>query len=79
MEMLNLIEQEIKSWSKQILEKPLPLFANMPPCPFVRKAWLDKNVQVHVVKNLEQIIYIKIPGSIIHLNLIYTPFLYLKK
>tara|TARA_R110001592_G_scaffold278083_1_gene545346 strand:+ start:423 stop:971 length:549 start_codon:yes stop_codon:yes gene_type:complete len=59
MEMLNLISQEIKSWSKEILEKPIPLFANMPPCPFARKAWLDKHVQVHVVKNLDQIIYIK--------------------
>ena len=36
--------EEIKSWSKTILEKPNVFFNNLPPCPYAKKAWLDDKV-----------------------------------
>lgn len=37
---------EILSWSAHTLEKPNPLFNNLPPCPYARKAWKEGNVAI---------------------------------
>jgi hypothetical protein len=58
-EFSTLVAAEIQSWSEEVLEKPTPLFADMPPCPFAKKAWLEGNVVVHVTERLEPVIEIK--------------------
>ena len=55
----SLIAAEIQAWSNEVLEKPTPLFADMPPCPFARKAWMDGHVVVHVTDHLAPVINIK--------------------
>jgi len=46
--MLNktLLHQEIREWSKDVLETPSKEFNNMPACPFAKKAWNSKRVRV---------------------------------
>lgn len=40
------VVSEIQQWSSQVLEKPSKHFNGLPPCPFAKKAWLDKKVKV---------------------------------
>lgn len=40
------IVAEIQRWSRQVLEKPSSHFNGLPPCPYAKKAWLDRRVQV---------------------------------
>ena len=37
--------QKIKSWIKDFLTKRNPVFGDLPPCPFARKAMMDKKVE----------------------------------
>ena len=37
-----LIEDEIRKWSADVLEKKSEIFNNLPPCPYARAAW-DKD------------------------------------
>lgn len=53
------IWQEIRLWSDEVLEVPSSGFANLPPCPFARTAWLKNNVIVHVTYELDDVIDIK--------------------
>ena len=55
----SLIAAELQAWSNEVLEKPTPLFADMPPCPFARKAWMEDNVVIHVTDHLAPVIIIK--------------------
>jgi hypothetical protein len=40
------IKEEIRSWSKEALEKVNPSFANLPPCPFAEGAWAEDRVGI---------------------------------
>lgn len=40
------IEQDLRSWSKHLLEVPSEHLNGLPPCPFARKAWLENKVKV---------------------------------
>ena len=44
--------QKIKSWIKDFLTKRNPVFGDLPPCPFARKAMMDKKVE-----------FIELPGT----------------
>ncbi len=53
------IWNEIRLWSDEVLEIPCPGYANLPPCPFARMAWLKNNVIVHVTCELGDVIDVK--------------------
>ena len=38
--------QTIQKWIRNFVTKPNPVFGNLPPCPYARKAWKDKKVKV---------------------------------
>tara|TARA_B100000902_G_scaffold93213_1_gene96391 strand:+ start:2366 stop:2863 length:498 start_codon:yes stop_codon:yes gene_type:complete len=40
-------ESSIDDWIKNFLSKPSTIFNNLPPCPYAKKAWLDKSVLTH--------------------------------
>ena len=40
------IKDEIRSWSKEALEKINPNFNNLPPCPYAENAWADDKVGI---------------------------------
>lgn len=40
------IEDDLRSWSAEVLEVPNPSLGGIPACPFARKAWLDDKVTV---------------------------------
>ena len=40
------IEQDLRSWSREVLEAPSPHLNGMPPCPYARKAWRENKVLV---------------------------------
>jgi hypothetical protein len=40
------ITEEIRSWSREALEKVNPSFGNMPPCPYAEKAWTSEKVGI---------------------------------
>ena len=37
--------QTIKNWIREFVTKPNPVFGNLPPCPFARKAIVDNKVE----------------------------------
>ena len=37
--------QTIKKWISEFVTKPNPVFGDLPPCPFARKAMMDKKVE----------------------------------
>ena len=37
--------QKIKNWINDFITKPNPVFGNLPPCPFARKAMLENKVE----------------------------------
>ncbi len=37
--------QRVKSWISRFVTKPNPVFGNLPPCPFARKAIIDNKVE----------------------------------
>ena len=40
------ITEEIRSWSKEALEKINPSFGNLPPCPYAENAWAEDRVGI---------------------------------
>ena len=40
-------ESSIDDWIQNFLSKPSKTFNNLPPCPYAKKAWLDKSVYTH--------------------------------
>ena len=40
------IEDDLRSWSKYVLEVPSVHLNGLPPCPYARKAWIENNVKV---------------------------------
>ena len=52
------IEEDIRSWSREVLEVPNPyLKNNLPACPYAKKAWIDNKVQVREVDRLLPSLY----------------------
>jgi len=43
---LEKVEQDIQLWIEHFLSLNHPVFNNLPPCPFAKKAWTDGAVQV---------------------------------
>ena len=56
---MNLIEEEIRTWSAEVLEIPSDEFNGLPPCPYAKKAWVQDKVRMHVIHNIEDCIKIK--------------------
>lgn len=46
------IEEDLRNWSKHVLEVPSAHLNGLPPCPFARKAWLDNQVRVIETKDV---------------------------
>jgi hypothetical protein len=40
------IEQDLRSWSREVLELPSKHLKGIPPCPYARKAWREDRVLV---------------------------------
>lgn len=40
------IEEDLRSWSREVLEVPNPHLNGLPACPYARQAWRDNRVQV---------------------------------
>ena len=61
--------QNLKDWILGYLSKPNPIFNNLPPCPFAKKAWLDGNVEIIKFENYDQIrsSIKKITGSMVQI------------
>ena len=52
------IEEDIRSWSGEVLEVPNPYLPNsLPACPYAKKAWLDNRVKVREVDRLFPALY----------------------
>lgn len=49
------MHDDIESWIIDVLSKPEKVFANLPPCPFAKKAWLDNKVDVKKFISFEQL------------------------
>lgn len=49
------MHDDIESWIIDVLSKPEKVFANLPPCPFAKKAWLDNKVDVKEFISFEQL------------------------
>ena len=47
--------QDLKNWILDYLSKPNPVFNNLPPCPFAKKAWLDGNVEIKKFVNYDEL------------------------
>lgn len=45
------IEQDLRNWSKYVLEVPNKHLNGLPACPFARKAWIDNKVRVIEAKD----------------------------
>jgi hypothetical protein len=45
---------DIENWIMNVLSKPEKVFANLPPCPFAKKAWAENKVDVLIFTSLEQ-------------------------
>jgi hypothetical protein len=48
------IEQDLRSWSREVLEVPNDYLKGMPPCPYARKAWRENKVLVIESSNFEE-------------------------
>ena len=47
--------QNLKNWILDYLSKPNPVFNDLPPCPFAKKAWLDGNVKIKKFVNYDDL------------------------
>ncbi len=47
--------QKLKNWILDYLSKPNPVFNNLPPCPYAKKAWLDGHVEIIKFESYDQI------------------------
>lgn len=45
---------DIEDWILNVLSKPEKVFANLPPCPFAKKAWMENKVDVKEFTSFEQ-------------------------
>jgi hypothetical protein len=45
------ISDNIKSWIDTFLSVPHPIFNNLPPCPYAKKAWAEERVLVKEIKD----------------------------
>ena len=45
---------DIEDWVLNVLSKPEKVFANLPPCPFAKKAWMENQVDVKEFTFFEQ-------------------------
>ena len=43
--------EKIKNWINDFVTQPNPVFGNLPPCPYARKALLDNRVQFEEMPN----------------------------
>lgn len=41
-----MIEDDIRAWSKHVLEVPNAHLAGLPACPYAKRAWIDNKVKV---------------------------------
>lgn len=46
---------DIEDWIFNTLSKSEKVFANLPPCPFAKKAWLDNKVDVKEFVSFDQL------------------------
>lgn len=46
MGMRRVIEADLRSWSREVLEVPNPHLRGLPACPYAAKAWRDSKVEV---------------------------------
>jgi hypothetical protein len=46
--------RDIEDWILNVLSKPEKVFANLPPCPFAKKAWIENMVDVKEFISFEQ-------------------------
>ena len=44
----NLVKKEVRLWSKIYLEVPNAHLNRLPACPYAKKAWLDKKVDIQL-------------------------------
>ena len=44
----NLVKKEVRLWSKSYLEVPNAHLNRLPACPYAKKAWLDKKVDIQL-------------------------------
>ena len=49
-----MIEQDLRSWSREVLEVPNAHLRGLPPCPYARKAWRENKVLVIESSNFEE-------------------------
>lgn len=42
----NIIKNDIEKWIEEFLSISSPVFNNLPPCPYAKRAWRDKKVLV---------------------------------
>tara|TARA_R100000353_G_scaffold30573_3_gene25150 strand:- start:3933 stop:4529 length:597 start_codon:yes stop_codon:yes gene_type:complete len=54
-----LIANEIRLWSSEILEVSSPAFGGMPPCPYAQKTWQNNQFAIHFCDNLDVIVELK--------------------
>jgi len=54
-----LISEEIRDWSKKVLEVPSDEFNGLPPCPYAKRAWMKDKVRMHITSDIEECIRIK--------------------
>ena len=47
--------QNLKNWILNYLSKPNPVFNNLPPCPYAKRAWLDGNVEIKKFINYDDL------------------------
>jgi hypothetical protein len=40
------IEDDLRDWSKNVLEVPSKHLNGIPPCPYAKKAWIDNKVEI---------------------------------
>lgn len=43
------MNDDIEKWILDFLSVPHPVFGNLPPCPYAKRAWLDGKVEVREV------------------------------
>ena len=48
----DLIKEEIRCWSKEVLEVPSENFEQLPPCPYAKQAWKKDKVKIHVTDDI---------------------------
>ena len=50
--MVTTIAEDLRSWSKHVLEVPNDYLNGLPACPYAKKAWQDNKVKIVETKNI---------------------------